>query len=52
MNRAAVIDGNILMYCPEEKELVFYEGGNHGVDQKRDEMLRKVEDFLIEHLSI
>ena len=35
----------------EPKELVFLEGGNHGIDQKRQEMMERIETFLAAHLS-
>lgn len=34
-----------------QKELVLYEGANHGVDQNRNEMLAKIEDFLTRYLK-
>lgn len=35
----------------EPKELVIYEGANHGVDQKRNEMLDKIDSFFVSWLS-
>lgn len=38
-------------HAGEPKELVIYQGANHGIDQKREPMLRKIEDFLVGHLG-
>lgn len=35
----------------EPKELVLYEGANHGIDERRTEMLEKIEGFLAERLT-
>ena len=42
---------NIYERAKEPKEIIFYDGGNHGIDQSRDQMLRKIESFLITHLA-
>lgn len=41
---------DIFRRAKEPKELVLYEGANHGVDQNRDQMLAKAEEFLTHHL--
>lgn len=35
----------------EPKDLILYPGANHGVDQNRNEMLGKIEDFFIKNLN-
>ncbi len=35
----------------EPKELVFYPHANHGIDQNRDDVKRRIEEFLIRYLE-
>lgn len=35
----------------EPKELVLFDGANHSLDEAREPMIRKIEDFLVRHLK-
>jgi len=35
----------------EPKEIVLFPGANHGIDQNRDDVKRRIEDFLIRYLE-
>jgi len=42
---------DIYRRAKDPKEIVLYEGANHGIDQRRGEMLHKIEEFMVRYLG-